>query len=156
MTGGAMDCCDHVAITNLLAEYPEHFDAGDFAAFGGLFTHGSWFGTRGEPPGAEPVRRWCEQNILLYDGLPHTRHCITNVNIDLDPVAGSAQVRSYVTVWQALADFPLRAIFVGRYLDRLERLDGRWWFRERSVRPDLIGDLSRHLRIPPPPGPLPL
>jgi 3-phenylpropionate/cinnamic acid dioxygenase small subunit len=151
-----MDCCDHVAITNLLAEYPEHFDAGDFDAFGALFAHGTWFSTAGEPPGAEPVRRWCEENIMLYDGRPNTRHCISNVSIELDREAGTATTRSYVTVWQALVDFPLRAILVGRYVDRLERLDGSWWFRERDVRPDLIGDLSRHMRIPPPPGPLPM
>jgi hypothetical protein len=151
-----VDCCDHLAITNLLAEYPERFDAGDFDAFAALFAHGTWFASAGEPPGAEPVRRWCAENILLYDGLPHTRHCFTNVSIGIDAEAGTAEVRSYVTVWQALADFPLQAVFVGRYLDRLERLDGRWWFRERGVRPDLIGDLRRHMRTPPPPGPLPL
>lgn len=145
-------CCDHLAISNLLAQYPERFDSGDFAAFGSLFEAGTWFSTAAEPPGAAPVRRWCEDNILLYDGRPHTRHCVTNLDLTID--AETATARSYVTVWQALADFPLQAIFVGRYHDRLERIQGQWCFRERSVRPDLIGDLSRHMRVPPPPGPL--
>ena len=47
----------HIAIQNLLAEYCEHFDAGDFDAFSGLFAHGTWFPTVGEGRGAAPVRR---------------------------------------------------------------------------------------------------
>lgn len=145
---------DNVTIANLLAEYSERFDAGDFGAFGDLFEHGTWFATGGQPPGAEPVRGWCEDNILLYDGRPHTRHCVTNLSLAVDSAAGTAAVRSYVTIWQALTDFPLQAIFVGRYHDHLERIDGHWWFRERKVKPDLIGDLSRHMRTPLSPGPL--
>ncbi len=137
---------DHLEISNLLAEYPERFDAGDFEAFGALFENGTWFATAGEGPGSEPVRRWCEERILLYGGTPRTHHVVTNLWLDIDSDAGVAAARSYVTVWQALDDFPLQAIFLGRYRDRIERVDGRWCFRERLILPDLMGDMSRHLR----------
>jgi hypothetical protein len=147
-----MDAC--TAIRNLLAVYCERFDAGDFEAFASLFTHGTWFPTAAEGPGPEPVERWCRENVLLYDGLPHTKHVTTNVWMDADDVAGTASVRSYVTIWQGLTDLPLQAIFSGRYQDRLVAIDGEWWFAERWALPDVIGDMSRHVRSPLPPGPL--
>jgi len=144
---------DHVAIQDLLAEYCERFDAGDFDAFADLFSHGTWFATAGEGPGADPVRRWCDEHILLYDGLPHTHHVTTNIRLDVHDDE-RAEARSYVTVWQGLADFPLQAIFCGRYADELAVIDGRWSFVARWVHPDVIGDMSRHMREPLPPGPL--
>ncbi len=140
---------DHAAVANMLAQYPERFDAGDFAAFGALFDHGTWFATAAEGPGSEPVRRWCEANIWLYDGVPRTRHVLSNLRVDFDAGGQTATARSDLTVWQALPDFPLQAIFVGRYLDRLERIGGEWCFRDRTVMPDLMGDLGRHMRNPP-------
>ena len=143
----------HIAIQNLLAEYCEHFDAGDFDAFAVLFSHGTWFPTAGEGKGAAPVRRWCEENVLLYDGLPHTKHVTTNIWLD-SRNQEQAEARSYVTIWQGLADFPLQAIFSGRYHDQLALIDDRWRFVARWALPDVIGDMSRHIRNPLPPGPL--
>ncbi len=153
------------AITNLLAEYCEHFDAGDFDDFGALFAHGTWFPTTAEGEGAGPVRRWCEENILLYDGAPRTKHVTINIWLDIDD--DTAQARSYVTIWQGLTHFPLQAIFSGRYHDtlavidgrwcfvsRLAVIDGRWRFVSRLALPDVIGDMSWHMRSPFPPGPL--
>lgn len=143
---------DEVAIANLLAEYCERFDAGDFERYSELFAQGTWFMSAADGPGAEPVRRWCEQNILLYEGLPHTKHVTTNPWIAID--GDRARVRSYVTIWQGLADFPLQAIFSGRYLDELERSEAGWRFASRVALPDIIGDMSRHMRNPLPPGPM--
>ena len=93
-------------------------------------------------------------DTVLYDGLPHTKHVTTNVWMEVDEAAATAEVRSYVTIWQGLADFPLQAIFSGRYRDRLVESGGEWWFAERWALPDVIGDMSRHVRNPLPPGPL--
>jgi hypothetical protein len=141
----------HLGITNLLAEYCERFDAGDFQGFAALFDHGTWFMTAAEGPGADPVRRWCDENVLLYDGLPHTKHVTTNIWLDIGD-EGTASARSYVTIWQGLGDFPLQAIFSGRYHDRLAVIGGQWRFVERWALPDVIGDMSRHIRNPLPPG----
>jgi hypothetical protein len=138
-------------IANLLAEYCERFDAGDFEGFAALFDRGTWFMTAAEGPGAASVRRWCDENVLLYDGLPHTKHVTTNLHLDIAE-DGTASARSYVTIWQGLGDLPLQAIFSGRYHDRLAILDGQWRFVERWALPDVIGDMSRHMRSPLPPG----
>jgi hypothetical protein len=41
-------------------------------------------------------------------------------------------------------DFPLQPIFIGHYFDRFEKGANGWYFRNREISPDLIGDLSRH------------
>jgi hypothetical protein len=147
-----MSISDEAAIANLLADYCELFDAGDFEGFAKLFERGRWFATHAKGPGSAPVRRWCEDNVLLYDGLPHTKHVTTNLHLTLD--RDTANVRCYVTIWQGLRDFPLQAIFSGRYHDELARTEAGWHFVSRWALPDVIGDMSRHVRTPLPPGPL--
>jgi hypothetical protein len=49
-------------------------------------------------------------------------------------------------VLQQVDDFPLQPIIAGQYRDRFEKVDGGWRFTERVIHPDLIGDLSRHMR----------
>jgi hypothetical protein len=52
----------------------------------------------------------------------------TNVVVDVDESAGTAEATAYVTIFQALPDFPLQPIFSGRYQDRFTRIDGSWWW----------------------------
>ena len=104
---------------------------------------GQWF--RAEP-GTPATRRWIDEHVLIYEGSPRTKHVTTNLIVDVDDAAGTAEAQSYVTVLQALPDFPLQPIFSGRYQDRFERVDGEWRWRERRVLADLYGDTSRHRR----------
>jgi SnoaL-like domain len=71
---------------------------------------------------------------------------ISNVTIELADDRTTATARSYFTVLQARPDFPLQPVIAGRYYDRFERVDDVWRFADRQIIPDLIGDLSRHLR----------
>ena len=73
-----------------------------------------------------------------------TRHVTTNLEIHVDEDAGTATARSYVTIYQATPTFPLQVIYVGQYLDDLVRVDGTWWFAQRTAVPHLVGDLSAH------------
>jgi 3-phenylpropionate/cinnamic acid dioxygenase small subunit len=84
--------------------------------------------------------------VILYDGSPSTKHVISNVTIEITDDGSAATARSYFTVLQARPDFPLQLIIAGRYQDRFERVDGRWRFADRQIIPDLVGDLSRHMR----------
>jgi 3-phenylpropionate/cinnamic acid dioxygenase small subunit len=72
---------------------------------------------------------------------------ITNLVVEIE-APDRARARSSFTVFQARPDFPLQAVICGRYHDALERVDGAWRFADRLILPDLIGDLSRHLRAP--------
>jgi 3-phenylpropionate/cinnamic acid dioxygenase small subunit len=141
---------DATAITALIHAYAELLDAGDLDGVAALFEDATWGSPgRGEPlRGAAQVRRGYDGVILHEDGTPATKHVISNVTIDVDEANGTATARSYFTVLQALPDFPLQPIIAGRYHDRFGRVEGRWRFTERVIVPDLLGDLSRHLRDP--------
>jgi ketosteroid isomerase-like protein len=143
MAGDDMD-----VIRTLIHEYAERIDTGDLDGLAALFTDATW-GSPGRGTslrGAEQVRHGYD-GVILYDGSPCTKHVISNVTIELTG-DGTATARSYFTVLQARPDFPLQPIIAGRYHDRFERVDGRWRFADRQIIPDLIGDLSHHLRDP--------
>ncbi|MFF5206310.1 nuclear transport factor 2 family protein [Streptosporangium sp. NPDC000396] len=138
---------DTAAITNLIAEYAELVDTGDFVGVGELFADGVFIGSGAPVHGREAVEKMLRDTVILYeDGTPRTHHATTNLAVDIDEETGTAAARSYVTVFQALPDFPLQSVAAGRYTDRFERRDGRWRFVERHVRIHLVGDVSRHLR----------
>jgi 3-phenylpropionate/cinnamic acid dioxygenase small subunit len=138
---------DEQQISNLIFRYAELVDAGRFDDVGALFEH-STYATR---PGAE-VAGMMKAFVIVYpDGTPKTRHVTTNVMIELDEAGTTAASRSSFTVHQAAPGLSLQVIVIGRYADRLEKVDGTWRFSERAITMDLIGDMSHHLRRPPPP-----
>jgi 3-phenylpropionate/cinnamic acid dioxygenase small subunit len=138
---------DVEAIRALIHRYAELIDLGELDAVAALFTHGTWSSPgRGTPlRGAEQVRR-AYDGVILYDGIPSTKHVISNVTIEIADDGATATACSYFTVLQARPDLPLQPIIAGRYHDRFERADDAWRFADRQIIPDLIGDLSRHLR----------
>ena len=138
------------AIERLILTYAERIDRGDFAGVGELFADAVIAGPDGAPlaRGREQARALYERTTRRYeDGTPHTRHLTTNLLVDVDDAAGSAEARSYFTVLQGLPDFPLQPIVAGRYEDRFERAGGRWRFAERRMFVELVGDVSRHLLV---------
>jgi hypothetical protein len=67
------------------------------------------------------------------------------ITVGVGEESGSATARCCITVMQCVpGDFPLQAIFIGTYLDKLQKREGRWQFIERVIEPNLIGDMSRH------------
>jgi hypothetical protein len=133
-------------IQSLMNHYCFAIDRGDLEGFAALFEHGTLH-IEGDPAGGATGRDAVlamVRNVTLYDGKPQTKHVLTNVQIDVDEAAGTATAQSYVTVFQALPDFPLQPIFLGHYRDLFERTGANWRFRERRISPDLVGDLSRH------------
>jgi ketosteroid isomerase-like protein len=138
---------DVEAIRALIHEYAERIDLGDLDGLAEMFAAATWGSPgRGTPlRGTEQVRRGYD-GVILYDGIPSTKHVISNVTIEVTGDGSAATARSYFTVLQARPDLPLQPIIAGRYHDRFERVAGRWRFADRQIIPDLIGDLSRHLR----------
>ncbi|MBT7951802.1 MAG: nuclear transport factor 2 family protein [Gammaproteobacteria bacterium] len=135
-------------ILSLMNEYCYSIDKGDVQGFAELFANGS-FGVLGSDDGImtgkDEVLAYLSR-VIMYDGKPNTKHCLTNVQIDIDEDAGKATAQSYVTVIQAVPpDFPLQAIFSGHYYDNFALVEGEWRFRTREISPDLVGDLSVHL-----------
>ncbi|KWT61155.1 aromatic-ring-hydroxylating dioxygenase [Streptomyces albus subsp. albus] len=112
-----------------------------------LLADAAFIGSGAPVRGAEAIERMFRETLIVYaDGTPRTQHVTSNVAIEADERAGTADARSYVTVLQALPELPLQVIAAGRYRHRFERRGGRWRFVERRVRMRLVGDVSRHLR----------
>jgi 3-phenylpropionate/cinnamic acid dioxygenase small subunit len=136
------------AIESLIARYAELVDNGDFPAVGILLADATFTGGAGSVRGRDAIEKMLRDNVIVYeDGTPRTKHITTNVAIEVDEETGTAVARAYFTVIQALPDLPLQPIVSGRYQDRFECRDGQWRFVERRVRTDLLGDVSRHLRL---------
>ena len=141
MSGGD----DRAAITALIYGYAERIDAGDLAGVAARFADATYRSDRGGLyRGADAVREVLERVVVLYEGVPRTKHVTTNLVVEL--AGDAATARSYFTVFQAAPGGPLQAIVAGRYHDRFERGGGGWRFADRLIFMDLIGDLSRHLR----------
>lgn len=135
---------DEQEILGLLAEYCDSVDRGDLDGFAGLFAEGEW-GIAGDLAAGAAAVRAVLDNVIIYEGTPNTRHLMSNVQIAVAENGESATARCCITVMQCVpGDFPLQAIFIGTYHDKLRKRDGRWQFVERVIVPDLVGDMSRH------------
>lgn len=134
-------------IQNLIATYTDLVDGGDFAGLGALFA-GATFALNDGPAvsGGAAVEQLAHDTLMTYDdGTPRTRHLITNLFLEIDEAAGTAEARSYFTVLQSLPELPLQPIAGGRHLDDFTRRDGRWQFTNRRVVTDFTGDVSHHV-----------
>jgi 3-phenylpropionate/cinnamic acid dioxygenase small subunit len=138
-------------IENLLYTYAERIDAGDLEGVAELFTHGCILPSPDAArttavEGRDGVLAMFRAAARLYDdGTPRTRHLTSNAIIEVDEPFGTARARSCYTVLQRTDALPLQPILCGRYHDTFQRIDHRWWFATRTMRVDLVGDLSQHL-----------
>ncbi len=144
------------AIERLLFDYCFGIDAGDFAFTAALFGDDGLYGLVGGQAarGSAQVLGMMQASVRTYDGVPRTRHVVTNVCIDIgragehdgEQDGEHAAVRSYLQVLhQPPGGGPVGAIVVGTYLDRVHVVDDRWLFAERRMHLELVGDLRTHL-----------
>ena len=132
-------------IKNLLHRYAEMVDDGDFAGVSTLFARARvhMSGPLDDAIPGEAVGSVMKRFVRLYDGIPKTRHVITNSIIDISNEQISATTRSYFTVMQII-DAP-KIIVMGRYHDRFARDADSWNFTERIIMVDAVGDVAGHL-----------
>ena len=143
------DAADKLEITELLYRYAELIDAGDFDGVGKLLGRGNFMGVAGAEAiaalFAKTTRRFPE-----HGNTPRTRHLVLNPIVELD--GDTARARSTFCVVQQTETVPLQPIVVGRYFDRFARdaddPDG-WYFTERRVEIQMMGDVSAHLMVDP-------
>jgi hypothetical protein len=135
------------AVRNLLGEYCERMDLGDWDGVGALFAQGALADEHGTPlaAGHDAVAAFYRAGTQLHDGSPRTKHLVQNTILEIDEEAGTASARSSYLVLQGVAGAPLQPIITGRYRDAFVCDHGQWRFAERRFLVDLVGDLSNHL-----------
>ncbi len=133
---------DKLAVTELLYRYAELIDAGDFDGVGVLLGRGNFMGVAGPAAlaGLSPAttRRYPDAR-----NTPRTRHLVLNPIVDVD--GDTATARSTFVVVQRTDTLALQPIVVGRYRDSFARDDAGWYFTERLVDVEMVGDVSQHL-----------
>jgi uncharacterized protein (TIGR02246 family) len=139
---------DAEAVRALVVAYAERLDAGDLDGVAALFEDAVVrpAGSGAVLEGRDAVRRMYDPVVRYADGTPRTQHVLSNLEVAVDAGAGTASSRCVFTVLQARPGTGLGPVLAGRYEDRFVRVDGRWRFAERVIVPDLIGDLSAHMR----------
>lgn len=137
---------DKLAVTELLYRYAELIDAGDFPGVGRLLGRGRFMGVAGAEDIAglftATTRRFPD-----HGNTPRTRHLVLNPIVDVD--GDAAEARSTFCVVQATDTVPLQPIVVGRYRDTFARDQAGWYFTDRHVDIEMLGDVSDHLLIDP-------
>jgi 3-phenylpropionate/cinnamic acid dioxygenase small subunit len=138
-----------VAVTELLYRYAELIDAGDFDGVGALLGRGNFMGVSGADKIAKlfatTTRRFPD-----HGNTPRTRHLVLNPIVEVD--GATATSRSTFCVVQNTETVPLQPIVVGRYADSFARdpdVPAGWYFTERTVDLQMVGDVSDHLLIDP-------
>jgi len=137
---------DRAAVAALVHRYAELLDSGDLPGVAGLFANATW-----RSPSTGEVRTGTSEvmevyeRVRLYDGVPRTRHLMTNLVIEMGPDSANASC-SFTVLQGVVPGEPIEVILGGRYLDRFEKVDGHWRFSDREFVVDLVGDLRHHFR----------
>jgi len=143
---------DKLAVTELLYRYAELIDAGAFDAVGQLLSRATFGGTGPQGvSGADAIAKLFAMTTRRYPdhgNTPRTRHLVLNPIVELAD-HGTATTRSTFCVLQDTEMVPIQPIVVGRYYDTFGRDDDGWYFTERKVEIQMIGDVSAHLMVDP-------
>jgi 3-phenylpropionate/cinnamic acid dioxygenase small subunit len=143
---------DKLAITELLYRYAELIDSGDFDGVGQLLSRSTFGGpASGSVSGAENIAKLFAMTTRRYPdhgNTPRTRHLVLNPIVELAGEA-TASCRYTFCVVQDTETVPIQPIVVGRYYDTFGQDDSGWFFTERKVDIQMIGDVSAHLMVDP-------
>jgi uncharacterized protein (TIGR02246 family) len=121
---------DLAEIHQLYAAYCHFADNGDGDRFSSCFTADARLLTgTGERVGRTSI---AEFGVDIPKMLPGIRHLVSNVYVDGD--GDEASGSAYVIV-MATESGP-KMLLTGKYLDKLQHVDGRWLFSERVMTAD--------------------
>jgi uncharacterized protein (TIGR02246 family) len=116
-------------IRELLARYCFALDADRFEDMAALFTpDGVWETAFGTGTGRTGIV--AQARSIATGPRPRRTHLTTNIVIDLDGDTATAQSN-----WVVIANSPNGPTIGsgGGYSDRLEKVDGRWFFKHRTI-----------------------
>ena len=147
---------DKLAITELLYRYAELIDAGDFDGVGQLLARATFGGTgpQGVSGGASIAKLFAmtTRRYPEHGNTPRTRNLVLNPIVEIS-AERTATARSTFCVVQDTETVPLQPIVVGRYFDAFscdpDDAPAAWYFTERKVDVQMVGDVSAHLMVDP-------
>lgn len=120
---------DKEEIRELLARYCFALDADEFDAMAALFTpDGVWETAFGTGTGRAGIV--AQARSIAKGDRPRRVHLTTNIVIELD--GDTATARSNWVLFQNTPDGPAIGSG-GAYFDRLVKVDGKWFFRHRTI-----------------------
>ncbi|CRZ15945.1 nuclear transport factor 2 family protein [Mycolicibacterium neworleansense] len=142
---------DKLEVTELLYRYAELIDAGDFDGVGKLLGRATFGGpASGSVAGEQAIAKLfahTTRRFREHGNRTLTRHLVLNPIVELD--GDRAEARSTFCVVQKTETVPLQPIVVGRYADMFARDEHGWYFTERKVDVEMVGDVSAHLNVDP-------
>jgi len=127
---------DRIAIQDLIARYSWALDTGDVESFITLFTADAVITEAVfEDPdvwsGPEGVRGLIE-HYSNSAGFPGRQHHVTQILMQGDSRRVTARSFAFVTECRGEPPYTLR--FTGYYDDVIVKVDGEWYFKERTIR----------------------
>lgn len=147
----ASTVADKLEVTELLYRYAELIDAGDFDGVGQLLGRATFGGpASGSVAGDQAIAKLFAHTTRRFPdhgNRTRTRHLVLNPIVDIDGERATA--RSTFCVVQQTDTVPLQPIVVGRYADVFARDGNGWFFTERKVDVEMVGDVSAHLAVDP-------
>lgn len=125
---------DKEEIRDLITRYCLSIDAGRYDEWVECFMADGVFDSPilGRWQGKTALRQFTEK-YRAWTGAAQPRHCVMNVLIHVD--GNQATSECYLLMTHA-AEGKTELIISGRYEDKLEKIDGKWLFKERKVCPD--------------------
>jgi hypothetical protein len=148
---------DWEQIFNLISAYSFSIDSGDLVTFAAQYRYGTWNGL--DEAGILALLR---RIVILYPenktydqggrGKPLIAHIGTNAQINVAKNGKTATAVSLRTGIQGVigvpgvTDFPLQPIFVIRYDDTFEKVDGEWRFKTTQLTSLIRGNTTYHTR----------
>jgi SnoaL-like domain len=133
-------------LNNLYGRYAELLNLGRVDEIGELFKYGRIANSGGEDRvGSEQVAALYRDSVVFGDKMPDTLLVTTNIQLAIDGDLASG--KAYYSAVHEVDGAP-KIVVAGRYNDKFRRIQGKWWFEERRMTVDLVGDLSTHLKHP--------
>lgn len=125
---------DRLAITDLIHRYAELVDDRAVEELATLFTDPCEFRAFDSEKGVARTREEVRvMSARLLATFTRTSHHVSNTRIVADG-PGRARAVTYLLAWHEFPDDRPDGYLWGRYHDVLEKRDGQWLFRERTLR----------------------
>jgi len=121
-------------LRDLVTRYCLYIDSGRYDDWVATFTEdgvfdspilGRWQGKTSLEQFTEKYRTWTGNN--------QPRHCVMNVLVNVE--GNHATGECYLLMTHA-SEGKTELVVSGRYEDRMEKVNGKWLFKERKVKPD--------------------